>query len=242
MTNDETLKAWAGYTIDERVVLFHRRFPHKVISAVGLWRFYRAHGIKRKQVRVQKSMPAPHLHNFTEQRERVLRELRAAREKQLPIVYLDELAFTKRTMMFRDYSARNKHLKIDQNNLYADYRSVIATASADAGTVLLDIRKVCNNEGLMISFVKELARKMRYRPFALYMDQLTVHKMNSVRAEYARYHITPIFNVSYSPELNPIETVFSFVKQTFKQIRLNKLANDEPFDMDMVIRHSFGVI
>ena len=116
--------------MDERVILFHRKFPHKVISATRLWRLYRQHGIKRKQVRVQKSMPARDLHNFNEQRERVLQELKAAKAKKLPMVYLDELVFTKRTMIFRDYSNRGQHLRIDERNLYQKYKSVIATASA----------------------------------------------------------------------------------------------------------------
>ena len=116
--------------MDERVILFHRKFPHKVISATRLWRLYRQHGIKRKQVRVQKSMPARDLHNYNEQRERVLKELKEAKAKKLPTVYLDELVFTKRTMIFRDYSNRGQHLHIDEHNLYQKYKSVIATASA----------------------------------------------------------------------------------------------------------------
>ena len=130
LTSDATQVQWAGRTMDERVILFHRKFPHKVISATRLWRLYRQHGIKRKQVRVQKSMPARDLHNFNEQRERVLQELKAAKAKNLPMVYLDELVFTKRTMIFRDYSNRGQHLHIDEHNLYQKYKSVIATASA----------------------------------------------------------------------------------------------------------------
>ena len=52
----------------------------------------------------------------------------------------------------------------------------------------------------------------------------------------------PIFNISYSPELNCIETCFSFVKQAFKRMRLNDLANDRPFDMEATIRQSFGIL
>ena len=44
------LKAWAGRSLIERAVLYHRRFPHKVISAMELCRFYRRNKIKRKAV------------------------------------------------------------------------------------------------------------------------------------------------------------------------------------------------
>ena len=45
-----TLKAWAGRSLIERAVLYHRRFPHKVISAMELCRFYKRNQIKRKAV------------------------------------------------------------------------------------------------------------------------------------------------------------------------------------------------
>ena len=45
-----TLKAWAGRSLIERAVLYHRRFPHKVISAMELCRFYKRNKITRKAV------------------------------------------------------------------------------------------------------------------------------------------------------------------------------------------------
>ena len=45
-----TLKAWAGRSLIERTVLYHRKFPHKVISAMELCRLYRRNKIKRKAV------------------------------------------------------------------------------------------------------------------------------------------------------------------------------------------------
>lgn len=41
------------------------------------------------------------------------------------------------------------------------------------------------------------------------MDQLAVHKSKEVRPVYEELGITPIFNIGYSPEFNPIEAVFS---------------------------------
>ena len=47
----ETLILWAGRTLKERSILFHRRFPHKKIAVTSLRRLYSANGIKRKIVR-----------------------------------------------------------------------------------------------------------------------------------------------------------------------------------------------
>ena len=88
----------------------------------------------------------------------------------MPIVYLDEVAFTKRTITTRCWSGRNTQLKVDQNNLYSEYRSVIATVSSEVGTVLIDIKDFVNNNELMLLFVQKLSRKMNRRPFVLYMD------------------------------------------------------------------------
>ena len=62
------------------------------------------------------------------------------------------------------------------------------------------------------------------------MDQLKVHKEKNVVKHYPELDIMPIFNVSYSPEFNPIESCFSQVKRHFCAERLNVLANFGVFD------------
>ena len=50
LKDPETLKAWAGRSLAERAVLYHRRFVHKTISAMELCRFYKRNKISRKAV------------------------------------------------------------------------------------------------------------------------------------------------------------------------------------------------
>ena len=52
----------------------------------------------------------------------------------------------------------------------------------------------------------------------------------------------PIWNVSYSPEFNPIESVFSQVKRLFSRERLSTLANNEDFDDNRTIRSAFSKV
>ena len=47
------------------------------------------------------------------------------------------------------------------------------------------------------------------------MDQLAVHKSRDVRPWYEELNIAPVYNVVYSPEFNPIESIFSRVKALF---------------------------
>lgn len=70
------------------------------------------------------------------------------------------------------------------------------------------------------SFVKDVARKNYGQQLALFMDNLAVHKTNTLKALYGQLDIMPLFNIPYSPETNPIEACFSVVKSHFKRRRL----------------------
>jgi hypothetical protein len=43
-------------------------------------------------------------------------------------------------------------------------------------------------------------------------------------------NIEALFNVPYSPQNNPIETVFSLIKHSFKKMRLERLAKGKSFE------------
>ena len=67
-------------------------------------------------------------------------------------------------------------------------------------------------------------------PLAIFMDNLSVHKTLVTQKAYENLDIKPIFNLPYSPDYNPIESVFSLVKRIFNRKRLEQLANIESFD------------
>ena len=72
------------------------------------------------------------------------------------------------------------------------------------------------------------------------MDQLVVHKSKEVKPRYSELNMTPIYNVSYSPAFNPIESVFSKVKRLFSEQRLNNLVNKTGFNFDREIIKAFN--
>ena len=59
---------------------------------------------------------------------------------------------------------------------------------------------------------------------------------------WPRLDIEYIFNVSYSPEFNPIEAVFSKVKAHFSRKRLNCLVNKIGFNTDKAIEEAIRSI
>ena len=48
--------------------------------------------------------------------------------------------------------------------------------------------------------------------------------------------------MSYSPEFNPIESVFGKVKSIFKRRKLQSISNKENFDQDLEIKMAFRKI
>ena len=57
----------------------------------------------------------------------------------------------------------------------------------------------------------------------IFMDNLTTHTSKKTKKTMQELHIKALFNLSYSPDLNPIESTFSKVKQKFKVLRIQKL-------------------
>ena len=80
---------------------------------------------------------------------------------------------------------------------------------------------------------------MNNQPFALLMDNASIHKSREVKKHYSELIITTIWNVAYSPEFNPIEAVLSKVKRLFNHQRLNNLVNKTGFNFDREIKGSF---
>ena len=89
------------------------------------------------------------------------------------------------------------------------------------------------NQEDFIGFVKDLQRKNYRVKLALFMDNLQVHKANSLKELYTKLDIKPLYNIPYSPGTNPIEACFSVVKSHFKRRRLGCLVNGRPFDFPL---------
>ena len=56
LLNHRTLELWAGLTMKERALRFHRKFTDKRVSITSLRRLYLKNGIKRKRVRQEKKL------------------------------------------------------------------------------------------------------------------------------------------------------------------------------------------
>ena len=66
LINPKTLERWAGLTMKQRTVFFHRQFTNKRIAVTSLRRLYLKYKIKCKKVRHEKVMPIKARQNFVQ--------------------------------------------------------------------------------------------------------------------------------------------------------------------------------
>ena len=73
-------------------------------------------------------------------------------------------------------------------------------------------------------FVQTLRDNFIKDKICIYFDNLAVHRSKDVRDEMDRLEIPYIFCPPYSPDCNPIESVFSIYKNLLRRRRLQALA------------------
>jgi transposase len=71
----ETLKKWAGFTLKERTILFHKKYKMKWISVTALRRLYLKNNVKIKIVRQEKRMPLNSWKKFGDNVRRLRKEI-----------------------------------------------------------------------------------------------------------------------------------------------------------------------
>ena len=74
----------------------------------------------------------------------------------------------------------------------------------------------------------------------IFLDNLQVHKTAHVKQAMERWGMSPIWNVPYRYDFQPIELVFSQVKHHFKKAKLNAFVNDRTFDYRAEVATAFA--
>ena len=73
------------------------------------------------------------------------------------------------------------------------------------------------------AFLEKLSAGFSGKPFAVFLDNLSVHKCNLSKDVFKALNITPIFNIPYSPQFNGIESYFSLLKAEYKGLLLKQI-------------------
>ena len=75
-------------------------------------------------------------------------------------------------------------------------------------------------------FLRNLRYKLGRQRVVIYMDNLRLHHSKATIRVMDELNMIPLFCPVYSPNLNPIEFVFSKVKQLARKARLNDMMNN----------------
>ena len=107
IVSNETIIDWAGLSLNERVVRFHRRFPDKRITWYRLRKVYYQHGIKKKKIVRTKIIQKDLAEKIRKEAIHAKSQLREMIEQGYLIIYVDEFMTTKSTLPTHDWTAKN---------------------------------------------------------------------------------------------------------------------------------------
>ena len=87
--------------------------------------------------------------------------------------------------------------------------ALVAVIGEDGGLIDFAIHPLAINTETLVAFVRQLAGKLGGGDFALFLDNLSVHKTKEAKLLFERLNVTEIFNVPYCPQFNGIESYFA---------------------------------
>ena len=83
----------------------------------------------------------------------ILNSMSQAKNENVPLLFLDEIAFTKRTFLTKTWSPRGIHFIVDQNQVYAGFRTTIATVSPEMGVVYLSTKEKITDSSRFLPYI-----------------------------------------------------------------------------------------
>jgi hypothetical protein len=237
LVSPATLEECAHMSLVERSQLFHRRFGEVKISPTTIRRVYLKHRIKFKNIKRGKREI-----DFTDSHYRALfhrmaSNLNQMRESKTKVVYLDETVFTFSTFKSRGWSNQRDRIKVNDSDLKVQTLALVAAISEEDGLIDFAIHPRSINTETFVAFVRQLSQKLAGEDFALFLDNLSVHKSGHAKLLFEELNITEIFNVPYCPQFNGIESYFAQIKSTYKKHLLQTVIKGVSIDtIDFVKR------
>ncbi len=154
------------------------------------------------------------------------------------MVYLDETVFTFSTFRSKVLAHRRDRIKVIDSDLRVQTLALIAAISEDGGFIDFTIHPRAINTKVFVPFVRQLSEKLGGEDFALFLDNLSVHKTRDAKLLFEELNITEIFNVPYCPQFNGIESYFSQIKATYKKLFLGQVIKEAQYDTMSLIKQS----
>ena len=141
-----------------------------------------------------------------------------------------------------DWSRKYENLTIRVSGSQGNYMAAIAGISYEKGLEFVQIQHDAVDRTDFVEFLQELKARQGRRKVAVFLDNLSVHHTLQVKDECIRLDIPLVFNCAYEPNYQPIESVFSIVKNNYKRAKVAFEVNDEDYDQGEIIDQAFRSI
>ena len=115
------------------------------------------------------------------------------------VIYLDETVFTFSTFRSKGWAHNREKIRINDSDFKVTTLAVIAAISEETGLINYYIHPKAINTKVFLAFISQISEKLGGGDFALFLDNLSVHKTKDAKLLFEKLNITEIFNVPYCP-------------------------------------------
>ena len=136
------------------------------------------------------------------------------------IIYLDETMITRKTVGNYEWALPGNNVSIDTKMLNEPTLALLSGISKERGQEHFKIYPKSVNTDRFIEWLEELRNLNGTDKICLFMDNLSSHNSGRSISKMKELSLRRVFNLSYSPEYNPIEFVFAIFKRKFRAMRL----------------------
>ena len=155
-------------------------------------------------------------------------------------MYLDETMVTKSTIPTHEWSDENHQLQIDYKQYARSGIAVLAGVSQERGVdLMMSFEKSVNIEKFKV-WLDELRARHFLDDICLVLDNLRVHHSNAAVERMDELGFEYVYTPVYSPDSNPIESVFSQFKGKLKKERMRAILHGESYDLLAGIHRIWG--
>ena len=148
-------------------------------------------------------------------------------EGGLDVVQADESIFHQRIVVQKSWSNKATNILPRCLQKSEPALAVVGACSLKKGWLAHLIKRKSIRSPDFLIFLDDLCQEVK-PPFALILDNASIHKTKVVREYCTQKQIKIIWNVPYSPWFNGIEEVWSLIKRDFRKSLLRQMLNQEP--------------
>ena len=181
LRSEATLREWAGLTMAERCVRFHRTFPEVRCSVTTLRKVYRRLAISYRKVKLVAEQSQRANNGLGEKRMVARAQLAAAKASGHKIVFLDECMFSYSTKPAATFWLKGQQLELTSFQRFQKPLALLAGISAEKGWETIHYMPMAFNGETIMDYMVDLRASNGDIKLAVFWDNLAAHKSTKVQ-------------------------------------------------------------